>query len=303
MALSTSEALGRESFLLEGFGLCLEVVPAEGGRIVRLEAHGHAWLWSNPSLQPPNRVDEPGSYVAAHDDGGWDEIFPNLSPRQCDDGQAWPDHGELWGRAWDVVRSNRESLALAVVSKLLPVRLERSIRLLSPGKVALTYMVDNLSDTELAFTWAAHPLLAVSPGARLHVKEPLAWWPEATGTSLPQALLDGVMPGREAGVACKAFAPAPADGQLTVLDDGHALCFRWDPARIPHVGLWMNAGGWSGVPGAPPYHNLAVEPCIGPSDDFERACALAPEATMLAPRETRTWWLDLEFPISSEACT
>jgi galactose mutarotase-like enzyme len=302
MALSSFEAREWERILLEGFGLCLEVVPTQGGRVVRLEARGHEWLWSNPSLQPPRRVNEPGSYVEAHDDGGWDEIFPNLSSRLAEGIHTWPDHGELWGRAWDVVRSDRENLTLAVVSNLLPVRFERSIRLEAPGKVAMAYRLDNLSDEKLAFTWAAHPVLAVSPGARWHVEVPLAWWPEADGAVLPRDLLDGMMPGREATLACKAFAPAPADGLLTVVDGSHALRFRWDPARIPHVGLWMNAGGWSGVPGAPPYHNLAVEPCIGPSDDFGRACALATTATMLAPREIRSWWLDLEFPTASEVC-
>lgn len=300
MSPSFSEALRQESILLEGFGILLEATPAEGGRLVRLEAAGRSWLWSNPWLQPPLSVHQPGAYVSHHDDGGWDEIFPNLAAHQASEDLPWPDHGELWGRAWEVLEVSAVRFDLAVTSRLLPLRFHRTVQLLAPGKIHMAYRLTNLSDRAVPFTWAAHPLFSVADGARIVTTAPLAWWPESPDNPVPAALHEGRMPDLGAGIACKAFAPSPPDGAVGLVDGPHALRLTWDPVLIPHVGVWMNAGGWAGVPGASPYHNLALEPCLGPSDSFLRARELAPEATLLPAGEGRSWWLTIDFPDPSE---
>ncbi|MEB3298973.1 MAG: hypothetical protein VKO21_05755 [Candidatus Sericytochromatia bacterium] len=301
MAPPDSEALRHDEVLLEAFGLRVRLVPSQGGRITSLVAHGREWLWRNPALQPPLPVVAPGGYVEAHDDGGWDEIFPNLAPVEQADGTYWPDHGELWSRSWKAEQRGSQVCVTRVTSQLLPVRMSRTLSLEDPARLRVDYVLEHLGEMPLSFMWAAHPLFAVGPGDRWVSSRPLAWWPEQEGADLPPCIHAGILPARQAGLAAKAFAAMPPDGRLELHSAGHLLVLHTDPAQVPHLGLWLNAGGWAGVPDATPYFNLALEPCIGPSDRFSEAIRLAPGPTTLEPGESRRWWLSLEFPLS-EAC-
>ena len=81
---------------LENDLLSLEILPEIGGKISSLfdKSSKREWLWTHPSLQrrPPVYGE---SYVENLDSGGWDEIFPSVSPCRLEDGTRIPDHGDL----------------------------------------------------------------------------------------------------------------------------------------------------------------------------------------------------------------
>src|SRR5205085_7639655 len=102
------------------------------------------------------------------------------------------------------------------------------------------------------------------------------------------------LPPCDAGVALKVWSDPLPEGwaELAAPGDGEVLRMTWDPAEIPQVGLWLNAGGWSGIGGAP-YCNLALEPCIGAQDSLEDAVLVHDSFATLRPGESRRWSLDV----------
>jgi hypothetical protein len=103
------------------------------------------------------------------------------------------------------------------------------------------------------------------------------------------------LPEPGAAIAVKLFGKSPVQGFVAVQDPAKRseLRMQFDPNEITHVGLWLNFGGWSGVPGAPPYYNLALEPCIGAQDDLAIAHNNFRETGTLPPGGRKSWQLDL----------
>jgi galactose mutarotase-like enzyme len=71
-----------------------------------------------------------------------------------------------------------------------------------------------------------------------------------------------------------------------------SISFRFDPQKIPYIGLWMTIGGWQ-KPGEPGHFTVALEPCNGRPDSLEEAYARG-ECAELKPKEVQTWWLRLQ---------
>jgi len=67
--------------------------------------------------------------------------------------------------------------------------------------------------------------------------------------------------------------------------------FKFDPDLVPRIGLWVNAGAWSGA-GGEPYYNLALEPCMGAQDSLQEAFETYGQYEILPAKGTRTWWLE-----------
>ena len=80
---------------------------------------------------------------------------------------------------------------------------------------------------------------------------------------------------------------------LVDMDGKHSFTFRFRPAEITHVGVWMNYGGWSGS-GSENYYNLGLEPCIGGRDSLSSAKLLG-EYTVLPAQGSRSWRLELSI--------
>ena len=100
---------------------------------------------------------------------------------------------------------------------------------------------------------------------------------------------------RVATLFVKLFGKSPIQGFVAVQDPERRaeLRMHFDPTEITHLGLWLNFGGWSGVPGAPPYYNLGLEPCIGAQDDLAVAYHQFKDVGTLPPNGRRNWQLDL----------
>ena len=175
----------------------------------------------------------------------------------------------------------------------------------------LAYTATNLTPFPFPFLWSAHPILAVEPGNRLVV--PLRdmtvyssvddrWGRLGTPQSFPR-LVDkderardvSTLPEPGADMAVKLFGRSPVQGFVAVQDPDRRceLRMQFDPAEITHLGLWLNFGGWAGAPGARPYYNLGLEPCIGAQDDLAVAYHHFKEHGTLPPNGRQTWQLDL----------
>lgn len=311
---------GLEAYLLDNGLVRAVVVPSLGGKIASLidARTGREWLWQNPHLEP--RPAEFGaSYVARHDTGGFDECFPSVGatryPAGPWDGTPIPDHGEIWSQAWKAdAYCDGEQLELRLTTHgvRFPYRFERTIHMVEgePG-LKLSYSAINLTPFPFPFLWSAHPILAVEPGMNLIVptRDMTVYasvddrygrlgtpqvWPRLVDKDEKARDLS-TLPEPGAGIAVKLFGKSPIQGFVAVQDPERRaeLRMQFDPTEITHLGLWLNFGGWSGVPGAPPYYNLGLEPCIGAQDDLAVAYHQFKDVGTLPPNGRRNWQLDL----------
>ncbi len=285
------------------------VIPQWGGKIASLFDRGRdrEWLWTNPHLEyrPPAYG---ADYVANFDVGGFDECFPNVGagphPAAPWQGIPLPDHGEVWALPWEA-EPLADGLRLRTRGVRLPYALEKTVRLVDEARVRLDYVARNLTDFDMPVLWSSHPLLSVRegmglqvPASRVRVDNAANNFPADTGEDISwphyRHLDLSRLPGPEVGWAVKLFTRRLEEGHVTLSDpgDGAAFRFHFDPTQVTHVGLWLNYGGWSGVPGAPPYYNVALEPCIGVADRLDVSVEEGAYLSLPA-RGERSWWLEI----------
>jgi hypothetical protein len=294
------------------------VVPALGGKIVSLTSRrtGREWLWRNPHLRLRTPTTDASDY-GAHDFGGWDEIFPSISPCEIV-GTTWgdstiTDHGELWRRPWTVVNESIEkngyvSLSLRYELSEFGVTFTRRLTLAADaGRLTCDYTAENRASFPAPYIWAAHPLIAIRPGDTWSLPEGtrmrlgLALGIEAAPPNaeflwpyLP--LISGenvdlrVVPNADAAYALKLFAvDAPAMSLHGADGERLALSLESDASNFA---LWLNYSGWSGAD-CPPYFNAGFEPTNVAYDSLADATR-DHHAAVLSPGETHQWRLVVE---------
>jgi len=306
-------------------GLEVALLPEVGSKMISLRSStdtgtaGREWLWQTP--RRPFRKPDYGGAFEFYDISGFDDCFPGIGegpyPLPPWEGVTVPDHGELWTLPWDYAIEG-DALRLTVHGVRFPYRMEKRITLESGPAPALRveYRLENLSPFPLRYLWSAHPLLAAMPGMRVRLPEGVCvrvdWskdgrlgqlgvehaWPVARTNDGRETRLD-VLPLEDAGTADKLYStrlPSTADTGWCSLHDpasGDQLTLRFDPARVPYIGVWLNMGGWPVGPEATPCYNVALEPCTGFPDRLDEA-VLREEAATLAPRSVAEWWLQFE---------
>ncbi len=296
--------------------LSLTVIPALGGKISSITylPAQHEWLWRNPHL-PYTAPQYAASYVEQYDTGGLDECFPAVNPGPAPTepwtGTLIPDHGELWGQPWECEVTGESgqclSLRMTAYGVRFPYRFERTLTVeAGQSSLRLAYRLTNFTPLPLPFVWAIHPLLNITPGMRLHLPVEQVRLAFATdpalgqpGEVLPWPLDLAQIPPRSSGQAVKLYTPTlggsgPITTAITDPNSGRSFAFRFDPAEITHVALWLNYGGWSPLAGVSPYYNLGFEPCIGGADTLAEAVA-CDEVGRVGARQTKTWQLEIEL--------
>lgn len=282
----------------------LAILPAIGGKIASLQSvkSGREWLWTNPHLPMAAPV-YGASYIEKQDFGGWDEIFPSVSPATVE-GFAIPDHGDLAVLAWEVVEQSATRVKMAVTTRFAPVCFERTLAL-DGAHLCVDYRMTNLGAKPVPYLWCAHPLIALEPGMSIGLPTGGAMridggagvqagasfaWPHAPGLPALNRVPDPGAPGF-APFAAKVFTAQGAVDEVAIgaPDGSEKLRLAWDKADAPYLGLWLNCRGWSGC-GSAPYFNLGVEPATAPFDDLGAAMKDG-SGRHLAPGETRSWSL------------
>lgn len=298
----------------------LTIVPSFGGNIAELFdlERQREWLYKNSAL--PYQVPDYGDSFNEFDVGGLFECFPTIAecfyPTGPWRGAPLPNHGEVWALPWDAQIEERteheneegkkEILHLSTHGMRLPYRLEKSIQIQADGRIRFDYQATNLSHIPMPFLWSLHPLLNVSAGMELSI--PVEEMRVCSTPSFPAQFADVIpwpyykgmdldrvpaLEGEDDGIAAKLFASHLPVGWMELSDPSTeaAIRFEFDPTVVTGAGLWLNYGGWAGVPDAEPYFNIAIEPCIGKPDSLATAVNHWGQYGVLPPKNSRHWWV------------
>jgi galactose mutarotase-like enzyme len=306
---------GLTRLTLENDELRVQVWPEVGGKIssVQYVPGKHEFLLQPSQPAEPYRI--PG-YGAPFKDfnSGFDECLPTVAACRYPGGNftgELPDHGEVWSVPWGWQCSG-ESIELRCRGTHLPFVFEKTLRL-KHSRILISYTLQNTSAQDVYWLWSAHPLLSVRPGDRIllppEVKQLFVDqshtgrlgtfgnccnWPLATGKDgavYDLSRLEAVT----AGTAEKYFTPRLSQGwcALDSPSAGYSICYRFDPAKVPFVGIWVNQGGWP--PNAIlPHYTVALEPSNGAPDSLEKAAELG-QANILGGWQIGKWDLEIEL--------
>jgi hypothetical protein len=228
-----------------------------------------------------------------------DECFPTVStcnyPSEPWQGLALGDHGLLWNRRWNVT-ARKGSLTAAVELSEIPLRFERTCRLVGPGELQLDYAIENRTRHSVEFLYANHLLLYADSTTRVgypkemqkafvtvtsHLPEisERSWaeWPPPNTSNISEPLDAG------RGNLIKCFSPRLQSGEATVThgERSESLRIEFDAARLPYLGVLI-------VQGFGPVERdlrglfIALEATTGMGDDLD-GCRATNTSTQLGP--------------------
>ncbi len=281
-----------QTLTLKSAELELVFEPEQGGkcRSLRDRRTGREWLWRNPHL-PEAPIGYGDSYIQKLDTGGWDEIFPSVSPCHLDGLGTVPDHGDLVRLPWTVDCASKTRIEMSVAGRCFPFKFKRVLSL-QGAEILCEYSLTNLGDKPFPWLWCAHPLLPFAADLKLEVAGPLD---VAYAMGAAQPLAGRTITYEELSKlrdpwAVKLFSREHSVSEVTVRhSDGAGLRLSWDRHVIPYLGLWLNYGAWSGGESAP-YYNIGIEPTTLPIDDL----SAVGNAPVLEPKQTMHWQLRVE---------
>jgi galactose mutarotase-like enzyme len=287
---------------IENGDVRVRVAPHYGARVTSLLDKATGRDWMAPGGESPATGEE--AVYLANEAVGWDECFPTVSPWDAS-GTAWGrrlrDHGDIWGRAWQVDAVAASSMAATYATD--EFRFSRALSL--DGKsLRADYAVSNAGNRKLPYIWALHGLLAVDAADKIElhgideveasylahrgrvISSPVLAWPGPNASvALP---LDAVHNSAEQ-LAGKLYASDPERPLASVGNDRGWLDIAWNANELGHLGLWLNYGGWP-APGE--VHHIALEPTTAPVDHLGQAIDRG-LAAVLAPGETHRWTVTL----------
>ena len=308
----TSNECSTESFLLDRDGFAVyglrssaievQVVPALGGCVASLRSvrTGREWMWQGPEN---GRLfsNSPGDRFEFSPLVGAVECIPTIAPCKTDAG-VLPDHGEAWSAPWriDNTQFERQKIETTVTLPVCGLELRRRITL-AEATLHFEYRLSNLLARPVRYIWTFHPLLEFDGEDRIELPEDISsvaqrvqlglqdletqsvWgWPEPA----PGIRLDLARPWRSDGGPTFAklfadFSRRPA-GWAALVRGKERLAFRFDPVRIPHLGIWLSNRGWNGCA------HVAIEPCNATSDSLAEW-----QAEPLEPHAHTTWGFEI----------
>ncbi|MBI4536026.1 MAG: DUF5107 domain-containing protein [Ignavibacteriae bacterium] len=272
-----------ECLTVESEHLRVVLLPELGSKMIELRSKksGRQFLLEPQTIGRSYRRPSYGDDFAAYDTSGLDECFPNMAA------SFFPDHGELWSRAWDWKRDNK-GLLFSIEGVRAHYRFEKRLRV-EGNKVRLNYRVHNLSSESMHFLWSAHPLLNVRAGTKLllpcHVNQVRIDWTSDPGIgkhldilpwpslSLSNGVIDySVVQEKDLCQALKGYTGAMTEGWAAAYfaDTDESFVLEFDTRENPYLGIWLSYGGWPSG-GNNGHLTVALEPCSGRSDSLEEA--------------------------------
>jgi galactose mutarotase-like enzyme len=295
--------LGRRAVFMDNGTLSLALLPAFGFKMASLfyKPTGFESLFQ-PTAKSYKKLTS-GACFEKYDTSGCDDMLPTIDACTCPgseyQGARMPDHGEVWGRSW-CVNIIDDSVKGSVELDCLPMKFTRTVSFDAEHTVRFDYIAQNLGKTTLRFLWTLHPLNVLRRDTKLMLpkgsRRLLNVQPESA-PGLPENEIDFGSSGLSVpysighGHSCKFYVNSPLQTGCAGLyypQEKLALIYRFDPVKLPYLGVWINTGGFKNEV------NIAIEPSNGFYDSLERAVSNA-TAPAILPGDDLSWSLRIDL--------
>jgi galactose mutarotase-like enzyme len=271
---------GWEVLTLAAGGLAVEVVPAKGCDITRVQVapRGLDLLWRPRDLPPRTTVDPASDTTEAFLDqycGGWQTLFPNAGVPAEFGGAVHPYHGEALRREWSwrLVSAHAERVEVEAWVTLthLPFTLRRRI-VVEGSTLTVVETAANQGPSPKRVMWVHHPafgppLLGPETTLEHHAGRVVADPGVVDATDVADGADLTRVPPPGAGLSRMAYLLDFAVGRAVLTNPvvGLRAALQWDAAVLPHAWYWLEsrpeplpALAWDPSP-----YVLAIEPASG----------------------------------------
>lgn len=307
---------GFDRFTLDNGVIRLRLLPQLGGKIISLVRvdSGREYLVSLQGTRSRFRPPSYGGIFVDYNNVGFDECIPTIAacsyPVDSYRGRQLPDHGDVWSLPWNY-EAHGEELWLSVEGRSLPYVLRKCLRL-EGCQLNIDYELQNTSDAAFHYLWSSHPLLNTELGARIMLPPDVGellidsskgnrlgrqgdscTWPIAI---LRDGRLDDLSVMKARGCQSdKLYTARLCTGYCGLLypSTNESILFRFDPAHVPYVGMWICHGAGASDDPRRPY-TVAMEPCVGRPDALAEAMERK-ECALLPPRDIKHWTVQVEL--------
>lgn len=272
--------------------LSVTVLPDRGANIISIKDKqtGREWMWQNPYVD--YKLPAYAADYMEYDVSGFDDCFPTVGESSYPD-RPWketilPDHGELWSLPWDYIIGESQ-VTFRVHGIRLPYEFEKTVKLVEPDKIELSYKVTNPTPMSMKAAWAGHALVAIEPGIQVFLpddtrfQDPIKPWK----TTKSDGLLWMKLGGPETASGLKVFTKTLTSGFGGFLDPktGSFFAMMFSPKELPYIGLWIDQGLLLDDKNV--HYNAGVEPSDGGEDYAFSAARKMLHA--IPPKSTKEW--------------
>ncbi|MDP2363438.1 MAG: DUF5107 domain-containing protein [Ignavibacteria bacterium] len=312
------EEIDLEKVIIESDSVKCVFLPALGGKMISFynKETGTEFLLSPQNDSRKYETAYYGADFSRYDASGFDECFPTitavdelLSQEGKDKIIRFPDHGELWSRAWSYEIKDG-SLVMSITGVNAEYLFTKKIGVVK-NKLRIDYSVKNLSQHNIPYLWSAHPLINIQKGDRIILpvsvdKLKLEWssdernskiedyhhWPYLLGE---ENIDFSEIPGIKYNHAMKLFTYQLSDGHAAFhkTQENESLIYSFDAKKIPYLGLWLCYGGWP-VNNGRKHLTIAIEPSTAKTDSLKEAIHHT-EAVILQPDQCNSWSLEMKL--------
>jgi len=304
-----------EAVTLESDSVKVQFLPEYGGKMASLvyKKTSREFLVQAPGSSY-KALDFAGEYTEA-ECSGFDDMFPTIDkfyyPEQPWKGIEMADHGEVCRLKWDY-EIGPDYLYMYVSGIRLPYKLEKRITFESDHCVSIDYKATNLSQFDMDFLWAAHPMLDTTDGGEILVPykgqqdttcvfssdknlgsygDSLVW-PETLrkdGSTEQLAWIEKRESEQMIGKTYKYFFKDRLPEGWCAFHfkpEDTILRFSFPEEKVPFLGIWNNGGEFKS------YTNVALEMCTGSLDRPDLA-KMHNQNSVLRGKSEYSWQLKL----------
>ncbi|MHB1686743.1 MAG: hypothetical protein ACYCVH_05140 [Ignavibacteriaceae bacterium] len=283
--------------------------------LINLET-GTQYLLENQKSEGQYESIHFGADFSKFDVSGFDDCFPTIdscvinSLKNKYSKYNFPDHGELWSRAWKYSTSEN-SITFEIKGVNFNYVFFKQFQL-EGNRVLVTYKVKNLSSDPLPYIWSAHPLLNVKEGDKIIIPEEielvyLNWVSDPTigshGDFVSWPFLSKVekkidyswVRGKNHNLALKCYTEKIANGYAGVYfpEKEESIFFSFDTKKIPFLGIWICYGGWP-EDSDNKHFTIGLEPTNGRPDSLAEAIENR-ECSIVEEYSEKKWELEISI--------
>lgn len=304
----------RKAVTLESEVLKVQFLPELGGKMASLVCKKNSMEFLAQAENTEYKVLKyDGSYVDS-ECSGFDDMFPTIDTCYYD-GYPWtgvkvPDHGEVCGLPWSYSIEG-DSLYMSVYGVRFPYKFEKWAGFGSDNVLNIKYKVTNLSNFDMDFIWAAHPMVNIEEGGEILLPYGdnsgltcvFSWdegfgkygdtgkWPELKRRDGSLQKLNISSPRNQKGNNYKYyFNDKIPEGWCAYRykSSDTVLTFSFPPDRVPYLSIWVNEGSFHG------FHNIAMEPCTGAYDRIDLA-KIHKQNSVLKAKSEYSWFFNFHI--------
>lgn len=255
-----------------------------------------------------------GDDFSRYDASGLDDAFPSINPCEPETlaailppeqvpHSAYPDHGEIWSSSMKN-RTLPNRVILSFTSPHFPYFYQKTISL-SGEKLLLEYEIRNTGETPFPCLWAFHGLVRYEEDMEFFYSSDVQSFenvldsPELGPTGEHFFLGDSRydftrVPPKSSRTMVKYYVDQKVKTGFCGYrypSQGLRCTFRYDPEKLPYLGLWITAGGFRGD------YNCALELANGYYDSIPKA---AESGSLCFLKKEEPFHFSLELALTEE---